>query len=109
MSSDMMPRLGLLSLLAAAVFARRLTAPLATLVDAARRVGDGEVVAVDTSSGPSEVRSLAVAFQAMSQRLVELDERRELMLAGLSHDLRSPLARMRVAVDLLESSEAGLI
>ena len=61
------------------------------------------------SSGPSEVRSLAVAFQAMSQRLVELDERRELMLAGLSHDLRSPLARMRVAIDLLESSDAGLI
>jgi signal transduction histidine kinase len=100
---------GLQSLVAAAVFARRLTAPLATLVEATRRVGEGEVVAVDASSGPSEVRSLAVAFQAMSQRLVELDERRELMLAGLSHDLRSPLARMRVAVDLLESSHPGLI
>jgi two-component system osmolarity sensor histidine kinase EnvZ len=45
----------------------------------------------------------------MSQRLIELDERRELMLAGLSHDLRSPLARMRVAVDLLESSDPDLI
>jgi two-component system osmolarity sensor histidine kinase EnvZ len=99
---------GLLSLVAAAVFARRLTAPLAALVEATRRVGEGEVVAVDASSGPSEVRSLAVAFQAMSQRLAELDERRELMLAGLSHDLRSPLARMRVAVDLLESSDADL-
>jgi two-component system osmolarity sensor histidine kinase EnvZ len=100
---------GLLSLGAAALFARRLTAPLAALVDATRRVGEGEVVAVDSSSGPSEVRSLAVAFQVMSQRLVELDERRELMLAGLSHDLRSPLARMRVAVDLLESSDPSLI
>jgi two-component system osmolarity sensor histidine kinase EnvZ len=100
---------GLLSLGAAALFARRLTAPLAALVEATRRVGEGEVVAVDSSSGPSEVRSLAVAFQAMSRRLVELDERRELMLAGLSHDLRSPLARMRVAVDLLESSDPSLI
>ena len=100
---------GLLSLVAAAMFARRLTAPLAGLVEATRRVGDGEVVAVDASSGPSEVRSLAVAFQAMSQRLVELDERRELMLAGLSHDLRSPLARIRVAIDLLESSDTSLI
>jgi two-component system osmolarity sensor histidine kinase EnvZ len=99
----------LLSLVAAAVFARRLTAPLAGLVEATRRVGDGEVVALDVSSGPSEVRSLAVAFQVMSQRLAELDERRELMLAGLSHDLRSPLARIRVAVDLLESSDASLI
>ena len=100
---------GLLSLVAAALFARRLTAPLAALVEATGRVGQGEVVSLDTQSGPSEVRSLAVAFQAMSHRLAELDEQRELMLAGLSHDLRSPLARMRVAVDLLESADAHLL
>lgn len=100
---------GLLSLVAAAIFARRLTAPLAELVEATQRVGQGEVVSLDTQSGPTEVRSLAVAFQAMSLRLAEMDEQRELMLAGLSHDLRSPLARMRVAVDLLESSDAHLL
>jgi two-component system, OmpR family, osmolarity sensor histidine kinase EnvZ len=99
---------GLLSLVAASLFARRLTAPLAGLAEAARRVGDGEATSIDVSSGPSEVRGLAAAFQATSQRLAEADEQRELMLAGLSHDLRSPLARMRVAVDLLESANAGL-
>jgi two-component system osmolarity sensor histidine kinase EnvZ len=99
----------LLSLVAAAIFARRMTSPLAALVEATQRVGHGDVVKVDASSGPAEVRALAVAFQGMSDRLAELNEQRELMLAGLSHDLRSPLARMRVAVDLLESSDASLI
>jgi two-component system osmolarity sensor histidine kinase EnvZ len=98
----------LLSLVGAAMFARRLTAPLAGLVEATRRVGDGEVIAIDGSSGPSEVQDLAVAFQAMSRRLAEADEQRELMLAGLSHDLRSPLARMRVAVDLIDTPDSEL-
>jgi two-component system, OmpR family, osmolarity sensor histidine kinase EnvZ len=93
---------------AAALFARRMTTPLADLVAATERVAAGEPVAVDINSGPSEVRSLATAFQSMSNRLEELDEQRELMLAGLSHDLRSPLARVRVAVELLEGPNAAL-
>jgi len=99
---------GLLALMGAAMFARKLTAPLAALVEATQKVAQGESVEVDVESGPTEVRSLAVAFQAMSRQLTELNEQRELMLAGLSHDLRSPLARMRVAVDLLDSSDAAL-
>ncbi|HTV97269.1 MAG TPA: ATP-binding protein [Steroidobacteraceae bacterium] len=91
----------LLTLGAAALSARRLTAPLAALACAAARVAEGERVEVATSSGPSEVRSLALAFQSMSHRLAELDDQRELMLGGISHDLRSPLARLRVAVELL--------
>ncbi len=99
----------LVALVGAALFARRLTAPLGSLAKAMRRVAEGERVAVDTASGPDEVRSLAVAFQAMSARLAELDEQRELMLAGLSHDLRSPLARVRVAVELLEPADRALV
>jgi two-component system osmolarity sensor histidine kinase EnvZ len=98
----------LLSLLAAALFARRLTAPLAALVAVTQRVGAGQTADVDTNSGATEVRALAVAFQGMSQRLAQLNEQRELMLAGLSHDLRSPLARMRIAVDLLDTPDSTL-
>ncbi len=98
----------LLVLVGAAVFARRMTAPLANLVVATEQVAVGERVQVDTNSGPSEVRSLAQAFQSMSNRLADLDEQRELMLAGLSHDLRSPLARVRVAVELLEEPNMAL-
>jgi two-component system osmolarity sensor histidine kinase EnvZ len=99
---------GLLALLGASLFARRLTAPLANLVAATQRLPEGERVSVDPDSGPSEVRSLAAAFQAMSRRLAEIDEQRELMLAGLSHDLRSPLARVRVALELLDARDALL-
>jgi two-component system osmolarity sensor histidine kinase EnvZ len=98
----------LLVLTGAAMFARRLTAPLAALVAATDRIAQGERVMVNTTSGPSEVRSLGAAFQSMSHRLAELDEQRELMLAGLSHDLRSPLARLRVAVELLDTRDTVL-
>lgn len=98
----------LLTLGASAVSARRLTAPLAELASAAARLAQGERVEVATSSGPSEVRSLAVAFQSMSHRLAELDEQRELMLGGISHDLRTPLARLRVAVELLGECDQAL-
>jgi two-component system osmolarity sensor histidine kinase EnvZ len=97
-----------LALGAAAISARRLTAPLAELAAAAARVAEGEQVQIKTSSGPSEVRSLAVAFQSMSHRLAELDEQRELMLGGISHDLRTPLARLRVAAELLDKDDATL-
>jgi two-component system, OmpR family, osmolarity sensor histidine kinase EnvZ len=97
-----------LALGAAALSARRLTAPLAQLAAAAARVAEGERVQIETASGPREVRSLAVAFQSMSRRLAELDEQRELMLGGISHDLRTPLARLRVAAELLDKDDAAL-
>ena len=88
--------------------ARRLTAPLASLAAAVARFADGDRVDVDAGSGPEEVRSLAVAFQSMSHRLAELDQQRELMLGGISHDLRTPLARLRVAVELLDVGDNAL-
>jgi hypothetical protein len=60
------------------------------------RVAEGERVQVDTASGPSEVRSLAVAFQSMSQRLVELDEQRELRMCGGALEARQSAAGFTV-------------
>jgi two-component system osmolarity sensor histidine kinase EnvZ len=98
----------LLVLGAAALSARRLTAPLADLAAAAARLAEGERLKIASASGPSEVRSLAAAFQSMASRMAELDEQRELMLAGISHDLRTPLARLRVAIELLGAGDAAL-
>ena len=53
---------------AAAFSARRLTAPLAALAGAAARLAEGQIVDIDIAAGPTEVRSLAVAFQSMSHR-----------------------------------------
>jgi two-component system osmolarity sensor histidine kinase EnvZ len=98
----------LLVLGASSWWARRLSLPLASLANAANRVAVGEKVTVDIESGPREVRSLAAAFQSMSQRLHEAAEQREFMLAGVSHDLRSPLARVRVALELIDRRDAAL-
>jgi two-component system osmolarity sensor histidine kinase EnvZ len=98
----------LLALGAAALSAQRLTAPLAELASAAERLSQGQRVQISNASGPSEVRSLAVAFQSMAHRLRELDQQRELMLGGISHDLRTPLARLRVAVELLGEGDRSL-
>jgi len=98
----------LLALGGAAFSARRLTAPLAALAAIAARLAEGDRVEVDTGSGPKEVRSLAVAFQSMSHRLMEHEQQRELMLGGISHDLRTPLARLRVAIELLDDADPGL-
>lgn len=101
--------LGVLMVLAVSAWsARRLSAPLANLAAAAARVAEGEAVSVNISVGPAEVRSLAIAFQSMAHRLDELESQRELLLAGVSHDLRSPLARMRVAIELLDARDAGM-
>ncbi len=98
----------LLALGAAAFSARRLTAPLAELAAAAARIAEGERAPITGNSGPSEVRSLAAAFESMSHRLAEQEEQRELMLGGISHDLRTPLARLRVAVELLSQNDKEL-
>jgi two-component system osmolarity sensor histidine kinase EnvZ len=99
----------LLVLVVSAWSTRRLTTPLARLAQAASRIAGGEIAPPIPASGPSEVRSLAQALQSMSHRLAELNEERELMLAGISHDLRSPLARIRVALELVGDGNAVLV
>jgi two-component system, OmpR family, osmolarity sensor histidine kinase EnvZ len=99
----------LIVLIGAAWSARRLTAPLGELALAASQVAEGRRVDINTESGPGEVRALAIAFQAMSNRLLQVDGERELMLGGISHDLRTPLARIRVALELLENQDPALM
>ena len=55
--------------------------------------------------GPKEVRELATAFNEMQQRVKKLVDERTLVLAAVSHDLKSPLARLRLRIEELESGD----
>lgn len=89
-----------LSLIAAYVIVRRLGKPLRALGTAASEIGQGRHPAPLAESGPAEIAALAHAFNQMSRDLARLEEDRALILAGVSHDLRTPLARLRLGIEM---------
>lgn len=95
-----------LTLLTAIILARRITRPLERLSEAARHVGQGNTPEALPESGPEELASLARAFNLMALQVQELLANRTTLLAGISHDLRTPLARMRLAVEMLPGDAA---
>ncbi len=70
---------------------RRMSAPLDELLAASNRVADGDYSVRVDERGPSEVRSLTVAFNSMAARLQGHDQQRRAMLADVTHELRTPL------------------
>ena len=84
----------------------RLTRPLRALASAARRIGGGDEVIEVPPSGPRELRTLTRAFNEMQHRLKRFVEERAQLLAGLGHDLRSPLTAMRLRVEMIEDDES---
>ena len=91
-----------LALLTARWLANRTVAPLERLEQAASRLGRGETPELLDETGPAELATLARCFNGMARQVRELLTARTTLLAGLSHDLRTPLARMRLAIGLLE-------
>ncbi len=92
----------LLALLGAWLIAWRINRPLTALVAGAHSIGKGAQPAPLAEDGPEEVRTVVRSFNRMSQDLAQLNQERTVMLAGISHDLRTPLARLRLAVELQE-------
>lgn len=88
-------------LVAAAVFAWRINQPLRQLRLAAARLGRGEKPEPLPETGPLEVRELSASFNRMLGDLDINARERSVMLAGISHDLRTPLARLRLGVAMM--------
>jgi two-component system osmolarity sensor histidine kinase EnvZ len=81
----------------------RLRRPLRALVGAAADVGRGRVPAPLDESGPQEIRTVSRAFNQMTRDLARLEDDRALILAGVSHDLRTPLARLRLGLEMADA------
>ena len=94
--------------LAAFGFARYLARPLRELNSAVERVGRGESPPPLPESGPSEIANLNRGVNRMTANLRQLEQDRALLLAGVSHDLRTPLARLRLGVEMKTRDDATL-
>jgi len=88
------------ALLAATLFVARMTRPLHDIVRAAGEIGAGGRPAPIAPGGPEELRAVARAFNSMNRDLAQLDQDRALILAGVSHDLRTPLTRLRMGLEI---------
>ncbi len=88
-------------------FARSIAGPLARVERASVAAGDGDLSARAPVTGPAEVRSLATRFNQMVARVEDLLREREAFVADASHQLRTPLAAMRLRLENLESQATG--
>ena len=96
-----------LTLAAAWWIVSRVTRPLRALGRAARQVGRGRHPDPVAVSGAEELKQLANAFNQMSEDLARSERERAEVLAGISHDLRTPLARLRLEAEMSVNDEAA--
>ena len=94
------------ALLAGALFAiglaRWLSRPITTLAGAARQLGEGALhTRTHVCTGPPEAQNLSAAFDAMAARIESLVRGNQALMADVSHQVRTPLAALRLRLELL--------
>ena len=95
---------GVLMTVIAFVYLRNQLRPITRLAKAAAAFGRGESVAY-RPAGATEVRAAGLAFISMRARIERQIEQRTLMLSGVSHDMRTPLTRLRLSLAMLDGEE----
>ena len=97
--------IGILSVAGSWIFVRRLNRPLKALQISALQVGKGQVPEQLKEEGSSELIAVTQAFNQMSKGIKRLEDDRALLTAGISHDLRTPLTRIRLATEMLPEGQ----
>ena len=102
---------GLITTILTSMFlVRRLTRPLQRLYDGTRAFASGQKLAPIPETGPHELATLTHSFNQMTQQIHELMENRTTLMAGISHDLRTPITRMQLAIEMLgDDAEPQLV
>ncbi|AIU68173.1 two-component system sensor histidine kinase EnvZ [Vibrio coralliilyticus] len=90
------------------LFIRLQNRPLIALEKAAKGVGRGDIPPPLPEKGATEIRSVTRAFNQMSKGIQALEEDRALLMAGISHDLRTPLTRIRLATEMMSPQDSYL-
>jgi two-component system osmolarity sensor histidine kinase EnvZ len=101
-----LPSLLLISI--AIIFLKNQTKPIINLAKAAERFGKGDFVSGIRPSGASEVRKAAYEFDKMAKRIDKHLKQRSEMLSGISHDLRTPLTRLKLQLAMLNQKDLSV-
>lgn len=96
---------GFMLVVIAMAYMRNQLRPIKRLADAAEAFGRGRVIPYQPR-GATEVRAAGAAFNDMRARIDRQIEQRTLMLSGVSHDLRTPLTRLKLSLSMLEDDDA---
>lgn len=100
--------ISLLSVAGGWLFVRQLNRPLSALQHAAKEVGRGDFPEPLEERGTSEVVAVTQAFNHMSKGIKQLEDDRNLLMAGISHDLRTPLTRIRLSTEMMSEQDEFL-
>lgn len=96
----------LMAITAIVILVRQLNRPLKRLELAALRVAKGQhSTMLETRRGPSEIRAVNAAFNQMTYDIQQATKDRTVMLAGISHDLRTPLTRLRLTAEIMADKD----
>ena len=97
--------IALLVILGGWAFIRIQNRPLMALQTAARKVGKGEIPEPLPEKGASEIQAVTRAFNQMAKGIQQLEQDRALLMAGVSHDIRTPLTRIRLATEMMSPQD----
>ena len=87
------------------IFLKNQTRPITALAEAAEKFGKGEEVEEFKPSGASEIRQAGYEFEKMRKRIIRHLNQRSEMLSGISHDLRTPLTRMKLQTAFIKDED----